>query len=245
MGSVDGHRPDPRPPAVAVGAAVRCIARLVTAISDRRGGEPTTTRSGCARVLERAGFALAGLATAGCVVVIQQPAPVATHPEATPVNWDLLCGAGTPTVPYYRVGQQSMEDTILPGDVLLLDRPSVQTAPYKRGDIVVFAPPSASASSVLFIKRVIGLPGDTVDLRGGHVFINGQEISEPYVYPGQMTEPIGDQNHWVVPLGSLFVLGDHRESSMDSRVFGPIGESSVEARAVYRCYPTGRRGPLR
>ena len=137
----------------------------------------------------------------------------------------------------YQVEQMSMENTLLPHQYVLVDKLTPRFDPYKRGDIVVFTPPGAAPGSIPFIKRVIGLPGETVDLRNGHVSINGQEISEPYVYPGQTTEPLGGQDHWVVPANSLFVMGDHREQSSDSRVFGPVPISNVIGRAWLRYWP--------
>ncbi len=137
----------------------------------------------------------------------------------------------------YQVEQQSMENTLLPNQYVLVDKLTPRFDTYKRGDIVVFTPPGQEPGSTPYIKRVIGLPGDVVDLRNGHVFINGQEISEPYVYPGQVTEPLNGQSHWVVPAGSLFVMGDHRENSSDSRVFGPVPIANVIGRAWLRYWP--------
>ncbi len=137
----------------------------------------------------------------------------------------------------YQVEQMSMENTLLPGQYVLVDKLTPRFDGYKRGDIVVFTPPGGDPGSVPFIKRVIGLPGDTVDLQNGHVIINGQPISEPYVYPGQTTEPLNGQDHWVVPPGDLFVLGDHREQSSDSRVFGPVPIKNVIGRAWLRYWP--------
>ncbi len=137
----------------------------------------------------------------------------------------------------YQVEQQSMENTLLPNQYVLVDKLTPRFDSYKRGDIVVFTPPGQEPGSTPYIKRVIGLPGDVVDLRNGHVFINGQEISEPYVYPGQVTEPLNGQSHWVVPPGSLFVMGDHRENSSDSRVFGPVPIANVIGRAWLRYWP--------
>ena len=137
----------------------------------------------------------------------------------------------------YQVEQQSMENTLLPHQYVLVDKLTPRFDPYKRGDIVVFMPPGATPGSTPYIKRVIGLPGETVDLRNGHVSINGQEISEPYVFPGQTTEPLGGQDHWVVPANTLFVMGDHREDSSDSRVFGPVPISNIIGRAWLRYWP--------
>jgi len=137
----------------------------------------------------------------------------------------------------YQVEQMSMENTLLPNQYVLVDKLTPRFDTYKRGDIVVFTPPGGSTGATPFIKRVIGLPGDVVDLRNGHVFINDQEISEPYVFPGQTTEPLSGQDHWVVPPDMLFVMGDHRENSSDSRVFGPVPLGNVIGRAWLRYWP--------
>ncbi len=136
----------------------------------------------------------------------------------------------------YQVEQMSMETTLLPGQSVLVDKLTPDLDGYQRGDIVVFTPPGAAPGSTPYIKRVIGLPGETVDLRNGHVSINGQEISEPYVYAGQPTEPRG-QDHWVVPPDALFVMGDHRELDNDSRIFGPVPLANVIGRVWLRYWP--------
>jgi signal peptidase I len=137
----------------------------------------------------------------------------------------------------YKVEQQSMENTLEPQQYVLVDKLTPHFDSYKRGDIVVFMPPDARQGDIPFIKRVIGLGGDVVDIREGHVFINDQELSEPYVYPGQTTEATTGQAHWVIAAGTYFVLGDHRQNSSDSRVFGPIPGSSIIGRAWLRYWP--------
>ena len=136
----------------------------------------------------------------------------------------------------YRIEQVSMETTLLPGQSVLVDKLTPDLDGYQRGDIVVFTPPGAAPGATPFIKRVIGLPGDTIALRNGHVVINGQEINEPYVYAGQPTEPRG-QDHWVVPPDALFVMGDHRELDNDSRIFGPVPLANVIGRVWLRYWP--------
>jgi signal peptidase I len=137
-----------------------------------------------------------------------------------------------------------MENTLLPNQYVLVDKLTPRFDSYQRGDIVVFVQPGLPASSTPLIKRVIGLPGDTIDLRDGHVVINGQEIDEPYVYPGELTEPLTGQDHWVVPAGMLFVMGDHREVSRDSRFFGPVPLANVIGRAWLRYWPLGAFGVI-
>ena len=152
----------------------------------------------------------------------------------------------------YKVQQGSMENTLLPEQYVLVDKLTPHWADYARGDIVVFDPPeswSAGGTGVPFIKRVIGLPGDRVELRSGNVFVNGVELAEPYIFENngvpQTTDPvIGGQSQWVVPAGDLLVLGDHRGDSADSRTFGPIEIAHVIGRAWLRYWPFDRFGVL-
>jgi signal peptidase I len=144
----------------------------------------------------------------------------------------------------YQVQQMSMEHTLEPGQYVLVDKLTPRWDGYNRGDIVVFSPPpSASEDGTPFIKRVIGEPGDTVEVKeDGLVYVNGVALDEPYTYTNaegvnQPTEVAPDQSKWVVPNDELFVLGDHRQASSDSRVFGPIPISSVIGRAFLRYWP--------
>ncbi len=143
----------------------------------------------------------------------------------------------------FRVQMSSMENTFLPDQYVLIDRISHLWSPYQRGQVVVFRPPeSVGEQGDPFIKRVIGVAGDTVDIRDGQVFVNGRALDEPYLYrndTGEMepTEANGGVSHWVVPDGQLFVMGDHRQVSVDSRMFGFVPVSSVIGRAVLRYWP--------
>lgn len=151
----------------------------------------------------------------------------------------------------YKVQQSSMETTLMPEQYVLVDKLTPRWAPYQRGDIVVFDPPETwrSGSNVPFIKRVIGLPGDTVRLRDGLVYVNDVELDEPYVFlengVPQPTEPqAGGATEWIVPDGQLLVMGDHRENSADSRTFGPIETRHVIGRAWLRYWPFDTFGVL-
>ena len=150
----------------------------------------------------------------------------------------------------FRVEQRSMESTLLPEQYVLIDKLTPRWAPYERGDIVVFEPPESmrSASGAPFIKRVIGLAGDRVKLEDGLVLVNGVELDEPYLFERrgepEPTEPGADGDSWIVPVGSLFVMGDHRSASADSREFGPIDASTVLGRALLRYWPFDTFGPL-
>ena len=121
--------------------------------------------------------------------------------------------------PYEIIGV-SMESTLENGQYVLVDKISPHFIDYKRGDVVVLEPPAGydeSGDNVPFIKRVIGVSGDAVEIKDGAVWVNGAKLDEPYVYDGQATDPLTSQSVWHVPPGYLFVLGDHREESEDSR----------------------------
>jgi signal peptidase I len=151
----------------------------------------------------------------------------------------------------YKVQQQSMEHTLEPDQYVLVDKLTPRFDDYSRGDIVVFNPPAdwAQEDGTPFIKRVIGLPGDTVDIHDGDVFINGTKIDEPYLYSTTAGDPpqpttSGNESRWVIPSGEVFLMGDHRQNSADSRVFGPVEESHVIGRAWLRYWPINVFGIL-
>jgi signal peptidase I len=151
----------------------------------------------------------------------------------------------------YKVQQNSMETTLLPDQYVLVDKLTPRWSPYARGDIVVFDPPStfSAGNGVPFIKRIVGLPHDRVELKDGKVFVNGTELNEPYIYQDngvpQTTDPtVGGSSQWLVPDGDLLVMGDHRRDSSDSRVFGPVEISKVIGRAWLRYWPFDTFGIL-
>ena len=109
-----------------------------------------------------------------------------------------------------------------------------------RGDVVVFWYPLDRTKS--FIKRVIALPGETVELRHGMLYVNGQLVPEPYV-PPQYAD-VTDFGPVKVPKGGYFVMGDHRISSNDSRVFGPVAGQFIYGRAVFAYWPVDHFGSL-
>ena len=139
----------------------------------------------------------------------------------------------------YLVQQMSMENSLEPGNYVLVDKLTPHFDDYNRGDVIVFSPPTGfeDGGTTPFIKRVIGEPGDNVSIHDGKVWVNGVALVEPYVFEGQPTDPPPAQSVWVVPAGELFVLGDHRAASQDSRVFGMIQKSSVIGRAWLRYWP--------
>ena len=149
----------------------------------------------------------------------------------------------------YRIPSESMEDTLLIGDRVLVDRISWRFSEPRRTDIVVFHPPFAGP---VLIKRIIGMPGDTLSLKDGAVYVNGKRLDEPYVrrvdgrpVPTQPFDnglPWSLQEPYTVPAGSYFVMGDNRIDSGDSRDFGPVARSQLVGHAFARYWPPGRIG---
>lgn len=147
----------------------------------------------------------------------------------------------------YQVQQESMENTLMPDQYVLVDKLTPRFDPYNRGDIVVFDPPANwqdDPSGTPYIKRIIGIPGDAVEIRDGAVFVNGSKLDEPYLYEGQSTDATGSQSSWTLGPDQYFVMGDHRADSQDSRVFGPITKESIIGRAWLRYWPMDAFGVL-
>jgi signal peptidase I len=146
----------------------------------------------------------------------------------------------------YQVRQQSMERTLEPGQYVLVDKLTPRWDGYKRGDVIVFEPPPgwSDGDRTPFIKRIIGVGRDEIEIRDGRVYVNGVALAEPYVYDGQPTTAPPDRDTFTVPPGEFFVMGDHRASSADSRIFGPIPGSSIIGRAWLRYWPPEHFGVL-
>ena len=112
--------------------------------------------------------------------------------------------------------------------------------PIQRGDVVVFWYPLDHSKS--FIKRVVGLPGEAVEIRQGAVYVDGKIVREPYVPP--QYEDLSDFGPVRVPKDNYFVMGDHRISSNDSRVFGPVASRFIYGREVFAYWPVDHFGSL-
>lgn len=130
----------------------------------------------------------------------------------------------------------SMEPTLKVRDRVIVNKLSYDFHDVHRGDIIVFkSPPGEETATVKdLIKRVIGLPGETVEARDGHILIDGQPLQEPYLVDGVTT---GEMEPHKVPAGHLWVMGDNRPNSKDSRFFGAIDEDLIVGRAFVRVWP--------
>lgn len=130
----------------------------------------------------------------------------------------------------------SMYSTLDEGDRVLVNKLSYRFGDIERGDIVVFERPDNLPESAIkdLIKRVVGLPGDVLESKGGRVYVNGKVLEEGYLDEGQTTSNL---DRLEVPEGHIFVMGDNRTNSEDSRVFGPIDDDLVVGRAFVRVWP--------
>jgi signal peptidase I len=141
----------------------------------------------------------------------------------------------------FKVQGTSMLPLLEDGERIIVNKFVYRFHPIERGDVVVFWFPRDP--SVSFIKRVIALPGDTVEERRGVVYVNGQRVAEDFVAPQYRD----DESHPPVEVqkGYYYVMGDHRNSSNDSRNWGEVPEKYIYGRAVYRLWPIGKIGVIR
>jgi signal peptidase I len=180
------------------------------------------------------------------------------------IEWVLLIGGAlliaflikTFLFQAFYIPSESMTPTLKVGDRVLVNKLSYKLHDVNRGDIVVFeAPEDESTPGVKdLVKRVIGLPGETVELREGQVFVDGIPLEEPYLEDGETTTPTQEfadkcappvsDTECTVPADSYLVLGDNRNESKDGRVFGPIKESDIVGRVFVRIWPIGDIGFL-
>lgn len=165
----------------------------------------------------------------------------------------------------YQVNMVSMENTLFEGHNVIVYKTGYFFSEPKRGDIIVFMHEEGQFKSIFkylpirnpgevdYIKRVIGLPGDQIDMRDGFVYRKAageneyKKLEEPYLKVEGMTESKGMQLPFTVPENKLFVMGDNREQSLDSRSseVGPIDVDSVIGRAVLRIWPLSKFGGLK
>ncbi|MBC7341757.1 MAG: signal peptidase I [Clostridia bacterium] len=136
--------------------------------------------------------------------------------------------------PFY-IPSSSMEPALEPGDRIIVNKILYHFAVPQRGDIVVFRYPVDPSRD--FVKRIIGLPGETVEVRNSRVYINGRPLEESYL-PSQLSYP--NYGPIRVPQGSFFVMGDNRPDSDDSRVWGCLPDRYLIGKAVLIFWPLDR-----
>jgi signal peptidase I len=139
-----------------------------------------------------------------------------------------------------KVEGTSMQPRLVDQERIFVNRFIYRFSEIHRGDIVVFWYPRDRSKS--FIKRVMGVPGDGVEIRRGSVYINGRKLDEPYLDPQFCDhDSLGRR---IVPPDHYFVLGDHRSSSNDSRNWGFVPRELIYGKAVFRYWPISRAGPV-
>lgn len=143
----------------------------------------------------------------------------------------------------FYIPSESMQNTLLVDDKVIVNKLAYKTGDVHRGDIIVFERPPREPNPEIkdLIKRVIAVPGDRVEAVDGSVYLNGQKLDEPYLKDPQSTSGLVSQT---IREGELLVLGDNRLDSTDGRVFGPIDKSLVVGKAVVRYWPLDRIGVL-
>jgi len=154
----------------------------------------------------------------------------------------------------YRIPSGSMLDTLRPGDRVLVNRAVYHLRDPQRGDVVVFRYPQDP--DIVFIKRVVGVPGDLLQVRGGHLYVNDRRVAEPYVHrTGGRVDPTvaqaaiaGSTLHdpwslaepYRVPAGNYFVMGDNRTDSDDSRDWGTVPRTAIVGEGLATYWPLSR-----
>jgi signal peptidase I len=157
------------------------------------------------------------------------------------ISFALVFGFVRPfVVEAFYIPSQSMVPTLKVQDRVLVNKFIYRFSEPERRDIVVFQ--SVEGGGEDLIKRVVGLPGDEIAVRGGRLFVNGEPQTEPYV-----NKKFPDRSTFAptrVPKGHYFMMGDNRANSRDSRFFGPVPEKNIEGEAFLRFWPLDRIGSL-
>jgi len=142
----------------------------------------------------------------------------------------------------FQIPTGSMEPTIMIGDRVIVDKLFIHPSELRQGDVIVFRPPAGvSPTGIPLIKRVIGLPRDTVLIRSGIVYVNGKPLQEPYI----MAKPDYDYGPVTVPANKLFMMGDNRNNSFDSRNWGFEDFSGVVGKAEWIYWPLKHFGDIK
>ena len=174
------------------------------------------------------------------------------------IEWVVLIGAALALALLIRlflfqaffIPSPSMVPTLKENDRVLVNKLSYKVHDVNRGDLLVFEAPESEDSDIKdLVKRVVALPGETVSFRGGSVYVDGKELDEDYLPEGTVTQvtPTPDCEgaaEVTIPPKHIWVMGDNRAGSKDSRCFGPIPESDIVGRVFFRMWPPGDIGFL-
>jgi signal peptidase I len=139
-----------------------------------------------------------------------------------------------------------MEPTLLQGDLILADKAIYKKSEPKRGDIIVFIYPEDTKK--MFVKRLVGLPGETIEIKNGSILINGTILTEPFFankYYYNRGDYAKEGQAITIPQDSYFVLGDNSTSSKDSRYWGFVPKKYIVGKAYKIYYPFNRSGPVK
>lgn len=136
----------------------------------------------------------------------------------------------------YRIDGSSMNPTLIDGEYLIINNVTYLLDEPQRGEIIVFEHPR---NDLNLIKRVIGLPGDHVEINSGTVWVNDTPLSEPYI-----AAPPNYSGSWDVPEGQFFVLGDNRNNSSDSHSWGYLPRDNILGKAAFVYWPPSEWGPV-
>ena len=156
------------------------------------------------------------------------------------ISFALVFGFVRPVVAApFHIPTESMVPTLMVKDRLLVNKFIYRFTEPERGDIALFENQQGGADPL--IKRVVGLPGDTIEVRHDRLYVNGELQREPYVNDEyrELQTPYGPRE---VPPDHVFVMGDNRGNSQDSRIFGPVPEENLIGEALFRFWPPGRAG---
>lgn len=140
-----------------------------------------------------------------------------------------------------KVEGTSMMPGLADQERIFINKYAYRLGAIERGDVVVFRYPGDPSKN--YIKRIVGVPGDRIEVLRGAVVVNGSRLQEPYVPVKFRDERSMDEV--IVPAGSYFVLGDHRNLSSDSRDFGVVGRDAIFGKAVFAYWPGAMVGKLR
>lgn len=137
------------------------------------------------------------------------------------------------------VRQRSMETTLEQNDRVLVSKLDYRFGAPERGDIVVFDPPDPNAT-IPYVKRVVAVGGETIELRNGNLFVNGQQVDIPEARGATQPQSPQVAYPFTVPSGHVFVIGDNRTFSSDSRTFGAVPVENIIGKVILRFWPFDR-----